>query len=61
MNYFSFFLSIFFSIWLATNLVPFLSGLVDGHRNAPTCKDKMAKIEYIFPGYQLGCYMGNKE
>lgn len=46
--------------WILFNFLPFGLGL--NHANLgpllSNCNTKMAKIEYIFPGYRFGCYMG---
>lgn len=40
-------------------LITTLFGLIDGLNEFPfRCDPKMAPIEYVFPTYQLGCWLG---
>lgn len=57
-------LGILLGFWLFLNVIPFINGLCNANDgiNYPALTDRCAlkagKIEYVFPGYQLGCYMG---
>ena len=46
--------------WLFINLIPFFIGLlmVSSSLSNYRCEKPLNKIEYIFPGFQLGCYLG---
>lgn len=45
-------------VWGIMNLVAFTIGVSDAEGRRYHCFDPMERIEYIFPGHQFGCYMG---
>lgn len=45
-------------LWLALNIIPFLFGVVEIHPIYDSCDTKWAKIEYLIPGFRIGCYLG---
>lgn len=52
-------LGILLGLWLFSNLIPFILGLMNAQSTwNEACFKPVSKIEYIFPGYQFGCYMG---
>lgn len=53
-------ITLYLSIYCMLNFFPFLEGLLARWENHESCNDKLARIEYVFPGYQFGCWMGEK-
>ena len=52
-------------IWIGSFLLTFtlgiqaLSGVFDaGLEHFGSCNKPMARIEYVFPGYRIGCWLG---
>ena len=49
------------TIWLVLNLVGFIIGIADSNSNSHQMDcEKTAKIDYVFPGHQFGCWMGKE-
>ena len=52
---------VIFWLWLCSNIIYFLLGISDANESqffGSNCKRGLAKIEYIVPGYRVGCYLG---
>jgi hypothetical protein len=50
-----------FKLWLGLNVLPFFFGIKEGS-NAPDFNNHLTpleRIEYVFPGYRVGCYLGS--
>jgi hypothetical protein len=46
--------------YLFISLVPFLHGLMNaGPKGYSPCDSEMSRIEYVFPSYRLGCFLGS--
>jgi hypothetical protein len=49
----------FFALfYLLPSLILFFVGLSDANSRYGTCHARMSKIEYIYPAYRVGCYLG---
>lgn len=47
--------------YLCLNFIPFLNGLLDAGYSPihSGCYGSLKRIEYILPGYRVGCYLGS--
>jgi hypothetical protein len=57
------FLGFFALFYLLPSLICFMNGLLNAN-NPPlwnNCDTKWSKIEYVYPAYRLGCYLGKNE
>jgi len=54
---------LFVLFYLVPSLIGFLMGVSDANEYlfGPVCSKKWSKIEYIYPAYKFGCYMGKRE
>lgn len=48
--------SILLGLFLVINFIPFIFGLVEG--TGKDCKDPLTRIEYVIPGFPIGCWLG---
>lgn len=50
---------LFVTLYLAFNAIPVLVGLKDGLRGRRgNCDSYWARVEYVFVGYRVGCWLG---
>lgn len=47
-------------LYIICNIMPFFEGLSDARygKSVSRCGSKLSRIEYVFPGYRLGCWAG---
>lgn len=45
--------------WLALGAIPFIFGLLDANYKFTRCNKPLTRIEYVFPQYRVGCYLGS--
>lgn len=54
-------LAMFALFYLLPSLIAFLTGLMDANSIfRKDCNPKWSKIEYVYPAYKLGCYLGER-
>lgn len=49
-------------LWGACNAIPILVGMgMAGYTHDwyNPCKEPLTRIEYVFPGYRIGCWLGS--
>lgn len=48
-------------MWLSIGFIPFLMGIMDAAHPSlfSACQDPWSRIEYVFPQFRIGCYLGS--
>lgn len=44
-------------LWLGLNVIPLILGIIEGGRRS--CEEPLNRIEYVIPGFQVGCWLGS--
>ena len=53
-------ISILAILFIVLNTIPLTLGLSQSEEKDSDCKKEMKRIEYVVPGYRIGCWLGER-
>jgi hypothetical protein len=61
MNYVKSTIAVLTLCWVAITLAMTMTGLmnISTYRGIEECKKSKTRIEYVFPGFEFGCWLGS--